>query len=145
MESVTRHEARQVPSWLIFDVRQVMTKRILVRVLVYVAIAYSALWVLTFVHAPILLQRQVLQRMSVEAEKIRRGIAEDPGSFASQQLAKRTAGGPMTAVELLRCPAPFWFEARVRQSVGDFMQSGGDRWYFYTPWNVYILVSPIKA
>jgi hypothetical protein len=83
--------------------------------------------------------------MSAEAEKIRRAIAEDPSSHTAKQLAKRTAGGPIAEVDLLRCPAPFWFEARVRQSVGDFMQSGGDRWYFYTPWTVYILIRPIKA
>jgi len=122
-----------------------MSKTLLVRAIVCAAIIYFAFWLLTFVHAPILLQRQILQRMSAETEKLRRAIAENPESYQSKQLAKRTAGGPLSEVELLRCPAPFWFEARVRQSIGDFMQSGGDRWYFYTPWNVYILARPIKA
>ena len=121
------------------------TKRLLLRAVVYSAVIYIALWLLTCAHAPALLRQQLYTRISAEADKIGRAIAEDPSSYQSKQLAKRTAGGPIAEVELLSCPSPLWFKARVRQSVGDFMQSEGARWYFYTPWNVYILVLPIKA
>ena len=116
-----------------------MIRRLIIRAVVYGAVAYLILWALTYFHAPRLLQQQMLFRMTEEAGKIQRAIEEDPNSHSSKQLASRVSGGPQATAELLRCPAPFAIKARVQSSIGDFMKSGGERWYLYVPWGVYIV------
>ena len=121
-----------------------MTRRLILRVLVYGSVTYLVFWALTCFHGPKLLDGQVLRRLAADSVMIQRGIAEDPNSNASKTLAKRIEGGPQTEIELLACPAPFVFKVWIKTSIGTFKQGSGDRWFIYTPWKIYAFIFAIQ-
>jgi len=108
---------------------------------VVLLLVYAGLWLITWRVGPWVLRRQLLIEAKKEwAHEIQlqqdREVA-DPRQKGFDDFA--FTRGPSVQVRLLRCSAPFVFEAEVSRSIGGLNGSGAIGRYVFTPWHVYVV------
>lgn len=103
------------------------------KLLVFLSV-YVALWGLSWVCVGASLERQIFREAKHDYDE----HITKPGR-PPPQAPDGTFPYPSASVRTLCCPFPAIFRAEHRRVLGPLNAYGGESWFLWTPWRVYVL------